>query len=175
MAKIIRSHPLDGVVTETLSSTDGPLTLALAPAQNIWNLRLDPENKNLIQLVEDSLHIALPLTACTWVETDYLRLIWLGPDEWLLVGNDDGIFQRLKTALADNFALLTDWSHNLHGLTLYGERSLDTLTKLVALDIQRQVFEPGTQGEHKDTWWCDGVQDTVDGEYSEGLSDDDSN
>ncbi len=92
-----------------------------------------------------------PTTPNTWTASaDGCRVaIWLGPDEWLLVG-PDGLAPGLDAAIReartnDPRLAVTDTSHNYTTLVLAGPRARLVLSKGCALDLDpRGPLKPGT-------------------------------
>ena len=63
------------------------------PYVNKINLRIDPNNSNYMSSCCKILGTILPTKANTYVKNEKLKIIWLGPDEWLIVSDDDMVFQ----------------------------------------------------------------------------------
>jgi sarcosine oxidase, subunit gamma len=84
--------------TEALSGL--PETVQVKPKSfiSMIDLRLDPAGPAAD--VGSYLGIDLPTTPSTWVETDDTRVIWLGPDEWL-VTSPSQTAQELEAGLRE--------------------------------------------------------------------------
>ena len=68
-------------------------------------------------------------------------MLWLGPDEWLLVGAaPTPIDERLPI----EHGLLTDVSHGRAGWRISGPRALDLLAKGCSLDLHTRIFPVGS-------------------------------
>ena len=79
--------------------------LARQTTVGLLNLRGNPADTAFLAAVEQTLGVQPPVTACTTVAQGELRLVWSGPDEWLLVaphGQETALAARLCAALADN-------------------------------------------------------------------------
>lgn len=75
-----------------------------------------------------------------------LSALWLGPDEWLLLTQQDqeaGIIHTLREALGGLFAAVTDISSGQTVINIRGEDARDVLAKGCSLDLHRRVFGPG--------------------------------
>ena len=73
------------------------------------------------------------------------RVLWLGPDEWLVVGQDGSegeIVDLLEQAL-DGAGAVVDLSGNRTGLEVRGPRGRELLATCCSLDLHPRVFEPG--------------------------------
>jgi sarcosine oxidase subunit gamma len=72
------------------------------------------------------------------------RALWLGPDEWLVVG-PDGNERAIEEALlaAGGDVSVVDLSANRTILELTGPRARDVLMQGCSLDLHRRAFGPG--------------------------------
>ncbi len=82
-----------------------------------------------------------PLPRPNTVATGLHPVLWLGPDEWLVIG--DGVHERLTRALGDDFGSVVDVSANRTTFELSGPWARDVLEKGVAVDLHPSVFGPG--------------------------------
>ena len=61
------------------------------------NLRLDPNDKSCVSLCNKNLGTMLPTKPNTYTTNAINeKIIWLGPNEWLIVSHDDGSFLKLQ-------------------------------------------------------------------------------
>ena len=84
-----------------------------------------------------------PLTAARRRD---VSILWLGPDEWLVVTPDnrvERIERTLRGALDARHAALTDVSHSRAILSLSGPDARSVLAKGCPLDFHPRVFGPG--------------------------------
>ena len=87
--------------------------------------------------------VAEPLTA---VRRCDVAMLWLGPDEWLVVTPDrraGRIERELRDALEGQHAALTDVSHSRAILALSGPDARSLLAKGCPLDLHPRGFGPG--------------------------------
>ncbi|MEZ0069735.1 sarcosine oxidase subunit gamma [Streptacidiphilus sp. MAP12-20] len=78
--------------------------------------------------------------------TDRLDALWLGPDEWLVVGPDgaqDAIRELLRPVLDPSFGSLVDVSANRAVLELAGPAARAVLEKGCSIDLHPRAFTPG--------------------------------
>src|SRR5205814_6787687 len=71
------------------------------------------------------------------------RALWLGPDEWLIVGRDDQVAslkQLLRNGLAGAFGSIVDVSANRTVLEVRGARARDLLAHGVPIDLDPRSF-----------------------------------
>src|SRR3954468_1502686 len=83
-----RRSPL-GDVADRLARVDdatgGAIALAEIPFRTQLDLRLDPDGPAAAAAGKE-LGVALPTRACTSARAGDVDVLWLGPDEWLVVG-----------------------------------------------------------------------------------------
>ena len=72
---------------------------------NKINLRINPENIKYMKACGKILNTILPAKPNTFVKNDNLKIIWLSPDEWLIINGEDKLFAKLK-----NGKLVNSWS-----------------------------------------------------------------
>ncbi|MDZ7642941.1 MAG: sarcosine oxidase subunit gamma family protein [Woeseiaceae bacterium] len=123
------------------------VTLAATGWRARVNLRCDADRAASVPAVTDALGVSLPQTPNTWTGDDQLAAVWLGPDEWLITGEDGrgaDLEQALRNALHDDpRASACDVSHNYTGLLLAGPAARTVLAKGCPLDLHRAGFRPG--------------------------------
>ena len=93
--------------------------------------------------------VAEPLTA---VRRRDVAMLWLGPDEWLVVTPDrraERIERELRNALDGQCAALSDVSHSRTVLALSGPDTRALLAKGCPLDLHPRVFAPGRCAQSK--------------------------
>jgi sarcosine oxidase subunit gamma len=93
--------------------------------------------------VEAATGVRLPVTA-RGSESDAMRsILWLSPDEWLLVGADAATAARLAEALAGVHHQLVDVSDYYTTIEVGGAALRALLAKLVAVDLHPRSFRRG--------------------------------
>lgn len=111
------------------------------------NLRGPAGDAGFTQAVEGALGLALPGAANRFTQSGERRIIWLGPDEWLIMAPDGearAIEAHLRAARPDDpWLAVTDVSDNMTGFALAGPEARATLAKGCALDLHPRVFTPG--------------------------------
>lgn len=136
----VRRSPLEGRVlaAEGVSLRELPFLAQI-------NLRGRPD-KRFTVLIEATLGCPLPLLPNTVREGNSLSVLWLGPDEWLVVGPADTEWQIegvLNDALAGVHASVVDVSASRTVLELSGPKAREVLAKGCALDLHPRSFGPG--------------------------------
>lgn len=115
--------------------------------QSILNLRGNPDDPAFRDGVSQALGLALPTQACTTVANDALRLVWVGPDDWFVIGAKGeaaAIEARLRQALAGQHFAVTDVSSGYTVLHLSGQPVREVLAQGCPLDLHPKVFGPGS-------------------------------
>lgn len=74
------------------------------------------------------------------------RILWLGPDEWLIALPEEkvsAVWKKLMEVLHGQHASVTDVSEARTVIGLSGPRARDTLAHGCSLDLHPRVFQPG--------------------------------
>lgn len=110
------------------------------------NLRGDAADARFHQAVLACVGIALPDEPNRWIAGVGGVLLWLGPDEWLLItagGKETAMTRRLEAALDGLHAGVTDVSGGQTVIVLRGAHARDLLAKGCGLDLHPRRFGPG--------------------------------
>ena len=80
------------------------------------NLRGDSNDKDFMKNVGAILNTLLPTEANVSDTNDSIRIIWLGPNEWLIQINNENkfkdIFSKLQSTLNPQYTAITDVTEN---------------------------------------------------------------
>jgi len=107
------------------------------------NLRLDPNNNVYMSSCSKILGAVLPTKPNTYVQNEKVKIIWLGPDEWIVINDQENeLFIKLKNELGDLEASVTDVSENRTIIRLSGKKIMTLLSKFLVLDLEKNL---GTQ------------------------------
>ncbi|MEU9214240.1 sarcosine oxidase subunit gamma family protein [Streptomyces sp. NPDC048415] len=110
------------------------------------SLRLDPGGPAAAS-VQKAIGVALPTAPCTFVGTDEVEALWLGPDEWLLVappGTQTRLQDALRAAIGDDVGTVTDVSAQRTTLCVSGSLTREVLARGCAIDLHPRVSPVGT-------------------------------
>lgn len=127
----------------------GGAAVRVAPAVPcaLVNLRGRPEDDTFAACVERIVGVGLPEAPNRWSGEDGLAVMWLGPDEWLIMapeGQAVDIENGLREASPDDpWLSVVDVSHNYTGLVLTGTRAREVLAKGCPLDLHPRNFGQG--------------------------------
>ncbi len=92
------------------------------------------------------LGFALPIQACLSSGKGSTSALWLGPDEWLIIGPDAdtaSLESTLKKSLQSHAHSLVDVSHRQVGLELTGTDAAQLLNSCCLLDLDIAAFPVG--------------------------------
>jgi sarcosine oxidase subunit gamma len=89
--------------------------------------------------------VSLPLSPNRVAATGALRVLWLGPDEWLVVVDGDApdLVPRLERAVVGRRAAVADLSSSRVIIEIGGGAARDLLAAGCGLDLHPRVFGPG--------------------------------
>ena len=125
---------------------DAGVTLRESPMHGLLVLRGDAAGAEFRGAVAAVLGIEPVVEPSTAVRRRDVSMLWLGPDEWLVVTPErrlDRIERTLRDALEGQHAALTDVSHGRAVVVLSGPHAREVLAKGCTLDLHPRVFGPG--------------------------------
>jgi sarcosine oxidase subunit gamma len=111
----------------------------LLPYLTQIDLRVEPVDAHRVS-------IPLPLEPNTSSVHDDVEVLWLGPDEWLIVTSPErgsDIVRDLETELADVHPSIVDVSANRIAIELTGHDRFDLLTHVCPLDLEPPAWVAG--------------------------------
>jgi sarcosine oxidase subunit gamma len=124
-------------------ATDGAVTLQLLPHLAQVGVRVQPALG-----MRRSFPFELPVVPNTWAATGSREVLWLGPDEWLVVGVPDvaetaSIVSELEDALHDVHHSVVDLTANREVLALNGSSVMELLSTGCGLDLHPSRWQEG--------------------------------
>lgn len=126
-------------------ASQGAVRLAELPFLAQVDVRLDAKGA-AADAVGLALGLQLPLEPNTVVRAGELTALWLGPDEWLVVGppgSQQDLQSRIRGAAGEEPVSVTDVSAQRTTLLVAGPRARDLLAHGCRLDLHPRTFEPG--------------------------------
>ena len=109
------------------------------------NLRGNSNDKNFMSSVNEVLNTILPIRPNTYITIDSLKIIWLGPDEWLIIdenGDDkQDLISKLENAIGSQDASVTDVSENRTVIRIMGTKLFILLAKFLTLDLDNSLAD----------------------------------
>ncbi|UGS37051.1 sarcosine oxidase subunit gamma [Capillimicrobium parvum] len=147
MADPIRRTPLHRMRArlEAAREAPGAIRLAEVPWLTQLTLRLAPGG-DAASAAAAVLGTRLPAPGAAHSSAE-IDVLWLGPDEWLVVAGDgegDRVAQRLAAAVADAHASIVDLSAQRTVIELAGAAARDVLAKGCRLDLHPRAFAAGS-------------------------------
>ena len=94
----------------------------------------------------DAAALGFPVEPNTWARVGERDALWLGPDEWLIVGapgDVDGVTADLEASLAGRHHSVVDVSANRAVFELTGARRLELLSSACPLDLDARAWRDG--------------------------------
>ncbi|TKV56870.1 sarcosine oxidase subunit gamma [Nakamurella flava] len=144
---LVAHHPLEFVVSELSAASGSAVTLTPEPFLPQHIVRLPAGSATAAVAAQ----LQLPTAANTWSRTADGRAIWLGPDEWLLVGSestDAAASAARERELLDLVqtvgGAVTDVSAQRLGIRLGGPKARTVLAKGCSIDLHPKHFGIGT-------------------------------
>jgi sarcosine oxidase, subunit gamma len=120
--------------------------LAEIPHRCQFVLRGQATDPAFVQAIEKALDLSLPTTACSASErVKDLQLLWMGPDEWLLVASSqaaDRHLDKLAKAVQSLHVALVDVSESRTVIRLDGMHARSVLNKGCSIDLHPRAFVP---------------------------------
>jgi sarcosine oxidase subunit gamma len=139
-----RTSPLESYAAR-LASLPAGVTVREVPFLTQLDVRVDPASPAGARVAR-VLGVDLPTAPCTAVRgADGVEVLWLGPDEWLVVAPPDqpGLEPALADALGGAGAVV-DVSAHRTTLAVTGPRTRDLLAHGCAIDLDPRVSPNGT-------------------------------
>ncbi|SVD35932.1 uncharacterized protein METZ01_LOCUS388786, partial [marine metagenome] len=107
------------------------------------NLRGNPNDKKFLSSANEVLNTILPTRTNIYIKIDSLKIIWLGPDEWLIVdekGSDkQDLFSKLENSIGSQDASVTDVSENRTVIRIMGTKLFILLAKFLTLNLDNSL------------------------------------
>jgi len=141
----VRTSPLAAFRDRFAAAATATLSLAEIPALTQIGLRGDAADAAFRQAVAAATGLSLPEAPNTVGTAGDRSLLWLGPDEWLLVAPtaEAALAETLRTALAGRVASVVDLSAARAMLRIAGPGARGLLACGCPLDLHPRAFGPG--------------------------------
>jgi sarcosine oxidase, subunit gamma len=126
---------------ELSRSSNGSVAIREHPFLSQINLRADPSDASTMQAIREGLGFDLPLLPNTTVSAGDRTALWLGPDEWLIVGaaSQAGV---IRMGLPGSGSVV-DVSANRTAISVQGTAARELLAFGCAIDLDARAFGPG--------------------------------
>jgi sarcosine oxidase, subunit gamma len=130
----------------TEAHPDAGVRLGESPHRCQIDLRGNPADPAFMTAVAGAMGCELPTTPNRTAAGNGLTALWLGPDEWLLVGapgREATLVGELRQAVAGQHAAVVDVSEARTVIVASGPRIRDCLQKGTPLDLHPRALQPG--------------------------------
>ena len=139
--QVLRVSPL-GRYEARFAALDGGDRIAIreVPFLTQLTLRVQPAGA-AADRIGKALGVALPVQPCTTASGDGVTVLWLGPDEWLVVSEPDraaDLTARIRENLAGEHGAVVDTSAQRTAVRITGKNAADVLAHGCALDLDRR-------------------------------------
>lgn len=144
----LRRSPLAhlGLAAKAVAGTGADIIMGERPHRCQINLRGNPDDSRFTEALRSVTGLRLPAEANSFTAEGSLACLWLGPDEWLVLADGGGeheIVARLRAALGDVHAAVTDVSEARTAIAVAGPHARELLAKGTSIDLHPRVFGPG--------------------------------
>tara|TARA_Y100001958_G_scaffold118506_1_gene85568 strand:+ start:392 stop:985 length:594 start_codon:yes stop_codon:yes gene_type:complete len=72
-----------------------------------------------------------------------IRILWTGPETWLLISTNSNLRELISLECSDNDFAITDLSHSRATVEIKGAHTLDVIKKGSPLNVNENVFKEG--------------------------------
>jgi len=124
----------------------GGVTLREHAHRTMVTLRGNAGDEAFRTAVAGCVGVALPGEALSAMSSGNRSILWMGPDEWLVVAPADDretLPAALAAALAGRHAAAVEVGESMTVIALAGPRARDVLAKGCTIDLHPSVFGPG--------------------------------
>ena len=145
-----KTSPLETKLIFNKGPTDAEITLKENKHVGKMILRGSLSEKKFITSTKKHLSQQFPASPNSFYDDTKVRVIWLGPDEWLILTNAaelDSLKDDLTRALIKSHSALVDVSDNSTIIEIKGRYSRAVLMKGCSLDIHPSVFQTGCSAQ----------------------------
>ncbi len=149
MLESLQRTALSGVGSPvvTTTSSDKALLAGWCTGMAIVNLRGNADDPAFRAAVTQVLKLEVPVQPCTSVADAVFRLVWVGPDDWFVIGPKGqaaAIESGLRAALAGIHHAVSDVSGGYTVLRMSGPPVREVLAQGCPLDLHPRVFRTGS-------------------------------
>ncbi|MDH3671873.1 MAG: sarcosine oxidase subunit gamma [Gammaproteobacteria bacterium] len=123
------------------------VVLCERPFRGQLSLRGNSADHEFVEGVQGVLGVGAPLDPNTVNVAGNITVLWLGPNEWLIVtpdGQETELVERISDALAGQHFAVSDVSDSRAIIGLTGIHARDVLMKGCSLDLHPRAFNAGS-------------------------------
>ena len=145
-----KTSPLETKLISNKGPTDAEITLKENKHVGKMILRGSLSEKKFITSTKKHLSQQFPASPNSFYDHTEVRVIWLGPDEWLILTEAaelDSLKDDLTRALIKSHSALVNVSDNSTIIEIKGKYSREVLMKGCSLDIHPSIFQTGCSAQ----------------------------
>tara|TARA_Y100000590_G_scaffold459688_1_gene617393 strand:+ start:353 stop:937 length:585 start_codon:yes stop_codon:yes gene_type:complete len=135
-----RENTIIDLKDEVIKDYGGIKFKEIAFAQKI-NIRGDSNSKEFMSLNGKILQSVLPTIPNTYTKSEKIKILWLGPNEWLIV--DESQYNKDLISKLENInneeSNVTDVSENRTIIRIKGKKIFTLLSKFLVLDLDKNL------------------------------------
>ncbi|MFQ3246054.1 MAG: sarcosine oxidase subunit gamma [Arenicella sp.] len=146
MSNLNSISPMAEINRSELSTDDNVLAITEHAFLGHVNIRGASDNKKFTAAAKKALGEELPTQANTFLVAGENTVLWLGPNEWLVItphNKATALIEKLEKLLADIFSAVNDVSGGNTVLEISGDKAQALLRKGCPLDLHHSVFSTG--------------------------------
>nr|WP_319516974.1 sarcosine oxidase subunit gamma family protein [uncultured Cohaesibacter sp.] len=131
---------------QLLNGSGQAVALSQEKAPILILMRGDGSDKSFLAAAKNLIGSPLPLKPCSSQEKGAVAVLWMGPNEWLIIANETDTLKPLPEmalALAEYHCALVDISNSKVMLSLSGPSSRDVLSKGCSIDFYSNEWRKG--------------------------------
>lgn len=87
-------------------------------------------------------NLKLPTKSLTVTSDNIVRILWVGPDTWLIISKDKKLIEDIHSIFNENDFAVTDISQSRAVIEISGSKSKDVLKKGSPLNFNNDMFKP---------------------------------
>lgn len=139
--------PLDGHRSALAARSSTEVRIAVLPGERHYNVRVNPDGAGGAALA-GLLGRPVPARPSTWVDSDVGTVVWLGPDEWLVIDRAGGsdLEERLRAAVLGHGGAVVEQSGQRVSILVTGNAA-GLLAKGTSIDLHPLAFPKGTAAQ----------------------------
>jgi len=139
---LTRENTITELKDSTIQEYSGITFMELAFVKKI-NIRGNPSDNNFMSSNGKILEAALPIKPNTYTNNGKIKILWLGPNEWLVVdenpNENNELISKLENINNREESSITDISENRTVIRIAGKKLFTLLSKFLVLDLDQNL------------------------------------
>ena len=135
---LTRENTITELKDSAIQEHSGITFMELAFVKKI-NIRGSPSDNSFMSLSGKILEAVLPIKPNTYTNNGKIRILWLGPNEWLIVdenpNENNELISKLENIDNREESSITDISDNRTVIRIAGKKLFTLLSKFLVLDL----------------------------------------